>query len=75
MSWLWLIGMTPERLMRPTVGLTVTRPFCVAGDRSDPEVSVPIAAAHNPAATATAEPELDPPGVTIGLPRSSSAGA
>ena len=61
--------------MRPTVGLTVTSPFCVAGISSEPEVSVPIAAAHSPAATATAEPEDDPPGVTIGTPLSSSAGA
>jgi hypothetical protein len=29
----------------------------------DPSVSVPIAPAQNPAATATAEPELEPPGV------------
>jgi len=55
--------------------LTVTRPFCVAGDRSEAEVSVPIAAAQSPAATPAAEPELDPPGETIGTPRSSSAGA
>ena len=67
--------MMPARLMRPTVGLTVTSPFCVAGLSSEPEVSVPIAAAHNPAATATAEPELDPPGDTTGMPRSSSCGA
>ena len=60
--------------MRPTVGLTVTRPFCVAGLSSEPLVSVPIAAAHKPAATATAEPELDPPGVTTGTPLPSSSG-
>jgi hypothetical protein len=67
--------MMPPRLMSPTVGLTVTRPFCEAGDSSEPEVSVPIAAAANPAATATAEPELYPPGGTTGTPLSSSAGA
>ena len=50
-------------------------PFCVAGLSSEPEVSVPIAAAHRPAATATAEPELDPPGGTIGTSLSSSCGA
>ncbi len=59
----------PARLISPTVGFTVTRPFCAAGDNSEPEVSVPIAAAHSPAATATADPELDPPGETSGTPR------
>ena len=54
--------MMPARLTSPTVGLTVTTPFWVAGDKSEPEVSVPIAAAASPAATATADPELDPPG-------------
>jgi hypothetical protein len=63
----------PARLISPTVGLTVTSPFCAAGDSSEPEVSVPIAAAHSPAATATADPELDPPGETSGTPRSSAA--
>src|SRR5436190_391085 len=37
--------MMPARLMSPTVGLTVMTPFWVAGDSSEPEVSVPIAAA------------------------------
>ena len=58
----------PARLISPTVGLTVTRPFWLAGHNSDPEVSVPIEAAHRPAATATAEPALDPPGDTTGMP-------
>ena len=75
MSWLWAIGMMPARLTSPTVGFTVTTPFWVAGDSSEPEVSVPIAAAASPAATATADPELDPPGETIGTPLSSSSGA
>ncbi len=74
-SWLWAIGIIPARLTSPTVGLTVTRPFWHAGDNSEPEVSVPIAAAASPAATAAADPELDPPGDTIGTPRSSSCGA
>ncbi len=71
MSWLWAIGMMPARLIRPTVGFTVTKPFCVAGLSKEPDVSVPIAAAQSPAATATAEPALDPPGCTTGMPRSS----
>ncbi len=72
MSWLCEIGRMPARLISPTVGFTVTRPFCVAGLSSEPEVSVPIAAAQRPAATATAEPALEPPGCTTGMPRSSS---
>ena len=31
MSWLCEIGRMPARLTSPTVGFTVTRPFCVAG--------------------------------------------
>ncbi len=73
-SWLCEIGMMPLRLIRPTVGFTVTSPFCVAGLRSEPEVSVPIAAAQRPAATATAEPALEPPGSTTGAWWSISVG-
>jgi hypothetical protein len=47
----------------------------LAGESSEPEVSVPMAAAANPAATATAEPELDPPGGTIVMPFSLTSGA
>ena len=75
MSWLAAIGMMPARLIRPTVGLTVTMPFCEAGLSREPEVSVPMAAAASPAATATAEPALDPPGPTMGMPLSSRASA
>ncbi len=74
-SWLSAMGMMPARLTRPTVGFTVTSPFWPAGDRSEPEVSVPIAAAAKPAATATADPALEPPGVTMGTPLASSCGA
>ena len=63
-SWLAAIGRIPARLISPTVGFTVTSPFALAGDSSEPDVSVPIETAANPAATATAEPELDPPGST-----------
>ena len=38
-----------------------------AGTRPDPAVSVPSASGTNPAATATAEPELDPPGINSEL--------
>jgi len=53
-SWLCAIGTIPARLTSPTVGFTVTRPFLLAGYSSEPDVSVPIEAAHRPAATATA---------------------
>jgi hypothetical protein len=39
------IGMIPERLTRPRVGLIPTRQVLFAGDTIDPSVSVPIAAA------------------------------
>ena len=74
-SWLAAIGMIPARLTRPTVGFTVTKLFWLAGESSEPDVSVPIDAAHSPAATATAEPALDPPVGRIGIPRSFTAGA
>lgn len=42
--------------MNPTI------PQRLAGVRTDPPVSVPRLAGANHAATATADPELDPPG-------------
>src|SRR5947209_20191190 len=61
-SWLCAIGMMPERLMRPTVGLMPTMPLYAEGARIEPSVSVPTATAHKFAATATADPELEPDG-------------
>src|SRR2546429_9974078 len=61
-SWLWAIGMTPDRLTRPSVGLIPTMPQHVDGETIEPSVSVPIATAQRLAATATPEPELDPDG-------------
>jgi hypothetical protein len=55
--------MIPERLIRPTVGLIETIPQTADGEMSEPSVSVPTAAAQNPAETATAEPELEPDGL------------
>src|SRR5947208_14803818 len=40
-----------------------TTPQKVAGLRIDPDVSPPVAATSRPAASAAAEPLLDPPGV------------
>jgi len=50
-------------LTRPIVVLRPVRPHHDAGNRTEPPVSVPIAQGVNPAATATPEPLLDPPGV------------
>jgi hypothetical protein len=57
------MGMMPARLINPTVGLIVTIPQTVAGEISEPSVSVPTATAQRFADTATAEPELDPEGL------------
>jgi hypothetical protein len=62
-SWLCAIGTTPVREISPTVGLRPTIPFIAAGKTMDPSVSVPTAATQRLAATAAAEPELEPQGV------------
>ena len=54
-------GTSPVVLQRPLLGLYPTKWLKAAGTRPDPAVSVPRAKATRPAATATAEPELDPP--------------
>ncbi len=54
------MGITPDRLMRPTVGLMPTMPLMEDGLMTEPSVSVPTAAAQRLAATATPEPELEP---------------
>ena len=41
-------------------------PLAAAGTRPEPAVSVPSARSTWPAATATAEPELDPPEIRPG---------
>ena len=56
-------GTTPVVLSRPRVGLRPTMLLKAAGTRPEPAVSVPSAKLTRPAATATAEPELDPPGM------------
>src|SRR5437867_4643550 len=57
------MGMIPDRLINPSVGLMPTIPFTDAGDKIEPSVSVPIATAQRFAATAAPEPELDPDGL------------
>src|SRR5205823_11758852 len=56
-------GSTPRALTRPRVGFSPTMLVNDAGTRPDPAVSVPSAKATSPTATATAEPELEPPGM------------
>src|SRR5258706_12150568 len=57
------IGIIPLRLNNPTVGLMPTIPQKEDGAITDPSVSVPIATAQKLAATAAAEPELEPQGL------------
>lgn len=54
-------GTTPAVGTRPRVGLRPTMPLNAAGTRPEPAVSVPRAKSTMPRATATAEPELEPP--------------
>ena len=51
------------RLIRPRCGINPTRPVYAAGMRMDPAPSLAEAAPTRPAATAAAEPPLEPPGV------------
>ena len=57
------IGMTPARLVRPTVGFMPTTELKLAGHKIDPSVSVPIDTATMFAATDIAGPLLEPHGV------------
>jgi hypothetical protein len=56
-------GITPLVLIAPLVGFRPTKLLNAAGTRPDPAVSVPNAKLTKPLATATAEPELDPPDI------------
>ena len=57
------MGMIPERDTRPTVGLMPTRPLTLAGQVTEPSVSVPTATTARSAAIAAPEPELEPQGL------------
>jgi hypothetical protein len=50
-------------LSRLGVGFSPTILLKAAGTRPEPAVSVPSAKLTSPVATATAEPELEPPGM------------
>src|SRR5579864_9215189 len=58
--------MSPYRDTRPYVGLSATTPQWEPGSRILPPVSLPSARVASPAATAAAEPPLEPPGTRIG---------
>ena len=58
-------GTTPRVLSAPRVGLSPTTLLNPAGTRPDPAVSVPRENDTSPAETATAEPLLDPPGISL----------
>ena len=64
-SWVNEIGIMPDRLISPTVGLIPTIPFALDGQTIEPLVSVPIARTVRLAETATPEPELDPQGFLV----------
>src|SRR5262249_40563827 len=59
-------GTMPLMLNNPRVGFSPTILLNDAGTRPEPAVSVPSAKLTNPLATATAEPELEPPGMYAG---------
>jgi hypothetical protein len=62
-SWLWARGTTPDRLVRPSVGLIPTMPQVADGQTIDPSVSVPSVPAARLAAAAMPDPELEPHGL------------
>ena len=72
-SWSAVIGITPWRLIRPTVGLMPTSMFWFAGLRIEPDVSVPTFAAQKLAAVPM--PELDPPVASAGRPSEAGRGS
>src|SRR5205085_9106652 len=57
------MGITPLRLINPTVGLRPTRPLAPEGHTIEPSVSVPTPIAARLAAIAAPVPELDPHGL------------
>ena len=64
-------GKAPSVEMRCRLGLKPTMPQSAAGIRNEPPVSLPMAISHMPSATATAPPEVEPPGMRLrsaGLP-------
>ena len=67
-------GTTPVADSAPSVGFSPTMPFSAAGTRPEPAVSVPRAKTAMPRATATADPEDEPPGTIAGSSTFSGTG-
>src|SRR5262249_11014692 len=65
-SWSAEIGMTPQRLIRPVVGLIPASIVAFDGLRIDPDVSLPTFAAARLALVGV--PELEPPVASAGRP-------
>ena len=65
MSCLGVMGTTPDRLVRPTVGLIPTIELALEGHRIDPSVSVPSDTVTMFAATDIADPVLEPHGSIV----------
>ena len=63
----WQAGTMPMAEMAPTVGFSPTMLPNAAGTRPEPAVSVPRAISTIPAATATPDPDEDPPGTCAAL--------
>jgi hypothetical protein len=59
-------GNTPPAGNVPRSGIAPTTPQSAAGIRTEPAVSVPSATGATPAATAAAEPALEPPVMRLG---------
>ena len=59
-SWVCEIGTTPPRLTSPIVGFSPTTALTFPGQTMLPSVSLPRLTAVKLAATAAADPELDP---------------
>ena len=60
----WQAGTSPTVLISPRDGLKPTTPLSAAGTRPEPAVSVATANGTWPSATASAEPELEPPEIS-----------
>ena len=58
-------GTSPTVLISPRAGLKPTIPLSAGGTRPEPAVSVATANGTSPVATASAEPELEPPEIRL----------
>ena len=70
-SWSAVIGITPQRLIRPTVGFTPASMFAFDRESTEPDVSVPTFAAQKLAAVPI--PELEPRLFSFNAPQGACA--